>query len=273
MVQSDKRIFSAGKNLHIIELPDRGSDAIWTQALHHSIENVLSGPRMFPIGKVRLYGSRDSSFLSGFDISNLNLPYEKVELLPFSNFSATELRAQVARRFPSGDEMDSYIREGMIIASQMRFASVVSTVDIAILEKQNKVAGIWLGRKPNATQFRFIGGFADPTSDSDEADAAREAEEETNLLVGAIGYIGNANIDDWRYRGEADKIRTRFFAGKVVGSTAGRGPKAKDDIAEIKWIPLKDLAKNPIVSEHGPLKKMFLNWLKTSEGKNFVKNL
>jgi bifunctional NMN adenylyltransferase/nudix hydrolase len=274
MVQADPRLFRAGKRFQIVELPDRGSDAIWSAILHAKIQELTARGQFRTmdfeqVDVIRLYGSRDSSFLKGFDISEVETPYEKVELLPFSNFSATELRSQVANKFPSGTDTDDYIREGMIIASQSRYPIVYSTVDVAIFDVIDGKVGVWLGRKPGATQFRFIGGFTEPTSESDEEDAAREVMEETGLTVHNVTYIGNAKIDDWRYRKTQDKIRTRFFAAKAINSNAC----AADDIEDVRFFPIENLFTSVLVNEHGPLLQMLAKWVATDAGTSFVNNI
>lgn len=279
MIQMDRRIFCQGKNFHILPIKDVGSDKVWAASVQREITKALSGNRLYFVDSIRLYGSRDSSFLRDFtsteitiDRGHPNLDYkvacEKVELLPFSNFSATELRKQVADKYPGG-EQDEAIREGMVIASQMRYPMVVSTVDVALLQKVGGVPCVWLGRKPNSDKYRFIGGFAEPTSQSDEEDALREAEEETGLIADRPAYIGSTLIDDWRFRGEKDQIRTRFFAARVIGGE----PEANDDIAAIKPVPLHMIAHEELVVEHGPLGEMFKNWLKRDGLLYLVENL
>ncbi len=261
MIQSDSRLYTAGRRLIIKPLKDRGDDNLWTEDLENEIKwfaleeaaRQLTGTKI----NIRLYGSRDSSFLTGF-----KKEYEHVNLIPFADFSATEIREQIARRYPSGRESDDAIREGIIFAAYNRFPMVVSTVDNAIFDVQEGQVGVWFGSKPGERKRRLIGGFAEPTSASDEEDAIREAEEETGLVVAAPKYLGNYTIDDWRFRGEVDKIRTRFFATTVVGGE----PKENDDIAEIEFIPLRDLTADKIIQGHQPLIVRLLEWLKTNEG-------
>lgn len=256
MVQSEPRLFIAGKTLIINQINDCGDNGVWSDKLEAEVRKETCAADL-----VRLYGSRDSSFLTAFGDR-----YETVELIPFSDFSATEIRQQTARMYPTGTEADVGVRQGMVIAAHSRYPSVVSTVDVAILESFHGTAGIWLGRKPNSAMFRFIGGFCEPKSLSDEEDAIREAKEETGLIVDDVTYIGNAQIDDWRFRKSCDKIRTRFFAARVRGGIAS----ADDDIAEIRWFSYSEFKMSPIVSEHGALKQMFIDWVeRTSEGLNY----
>lgn len=256
MVQSDPRLFIAGRKLIIMPVYDKGDDKVWSEQVHSLIDLNRTHD-----SHVRLYGSRDSSFLNGF-----RSEYEKVELLPFAEFSATELRGQIAKQYPSGREGDDKIREGLIIASHQRYAAVFSAVDNAILERREGVLGVWMGRKPAQERFRFIGGFTEPTSANDEEDVIREGEEETGLITAAPHYIGNLTVDDWRYRRGKDKIRTRLFATIVVGGK----PVAADDIAELKFVPIEMMPNLEVVCEHKPIMNMFLEWTRSARGVDYI---
>ena len=76
-------------------------------------------------------------------------------------------------------------RAGIVAAQANRFATAYQCVDLAIVDD---VGRILMGRKPNETKWRFIGGFSDPNSPSLEADARREAAEETGVEVDGIKY-------------------------------------------------------------------------------------
>lgn len=99
----------------------------------------------------------------------------------------------------------------------MNFPAVFPTVDI-IIRKDGKLL---LGRKPKQDKFparpghagwRFFGGFADPALDNSYEDAAkREANEESNLVVTKVKYLGSTRIDDPRYRGTEHCIITHLF--------------------------------------------------------------
>jgi bifunctional NMN adenylyltransferase/nudix hydrolase len=127
---------------------------------------------------------------------------------------------------------------------------VMATVDVAIFNED--YTKILLGKKANEDQYRLIGGFADPGSDSYEADARREVREETGLSITDPEYIGSYRIDDWRYRGEPDrKIKTLLFVAKVFSGSA----RAADDIAEVRWFEIDDLhpAADWVIPNHRPL--------------------
>lgn len=262
MIQSDSRLFTAGRKLIILRADDRGDDSVWVESVQRQIRDTIIAQGA--ASTIRLYGSRDSSFLKAFAGF-----YEHVELLPFSEFSASELREQIAKQYPSGRESDDKIREGMIMAAMGKYPMVVSTVDVAIFQRLKGDIGIWLGRKAGCDSFRFFGGYAETTSENDEEDVVREAWEESNFVVGRVSYIGNAKIDDWRYAGEKDSIRTRLFASEV---SMGEG-KAKDDIAAIQWFNLMDVSPTMIVKEHHVLLHKLREWVNSAEGSLYLTKL
>lgn len=263
MILSDNRVLTAGRRLTIRPIKDRGDNEAWCKALQEEVSNIVDVSNSI----LRCYGSRDSTFLSAF--AEAGVEVEQVQILPLQQFSASEEREQISKQFPSGRESDDQVREGMIMAAYSRYAEVKSTVDIIILDRdENRTLGVWLGRKKEQKLFRLIGGYTDPDSNCDEEDAIREAEEETNLIVDDLEYVGNTKVDDYRYRGERDKIRTRLFVGKVVGSTNNEGPRAKDDIEEIKFVTMDEFWKEELVPEHMVLKEMLDKWiLKGNAGK------
>jgi bifunctional NMN adenylyltransferase/nudix hydrolase len=111
-----------------------------------------------------------------------------------------------------------------------------------------------LARKPDEKKWRFIGGFSDPRTSSLEEDAKREVQEEAGIEVEIISYLGSTLIDDWRYRGEQDKIKTALFLAKYIFGK----PEGADDIAEVKWVPIgTGLAKDNIELLHHVLVDMF----------------
>lgn len=229
--------FEARKQMILAEFPnvivsyvkDTKCDKIWSKNLDGLITDLIT-----PNQKVTLYGSRDSfiPYYSG--------RFKTVELHSDKQISATEVREKAAANCINSPEF----RAGVVWSTFNQYPAVISTVDIAIFNED--YSQVLLGRKPNESNFRFIGGFSDTNSISFEADAKREAMEETSLEVSTPEYIGSFNIDDWRYRKDKNKIRTLFFfAKKVYGKE-----KASDDIQEVKWFKLKDLSINDLEKEH-----------------------
>ena len=144
------------------------------------------------------------------------------------------------------DEPIAY-RLGAWHACKAQYPHAYQTVDIALLSEDE--SGIWLGRKDNELEWRFFGGFTDPADASLEDAASRELLEETAIQVSHndLHYISSMRVDDWRYRGQNDKIITAFF---MAHELLGKEPVPCDDIAEIKYFELADITQKLFVPEH-----------------------
>lgn len=215
--------------LTIVSIPDMPSDTDWSKELDKRLREVA------PIGSVTLYGGRDG-FIKYYDGS---FPTEELEQRIF--VSGTEVRKNVSREVKSSVDF----RAGVIYAAYNQYQKVFATVDVAIL----KDGDVLLGKKPNQTAYRFLGGFADPGDDSFEDAAKREVREESGIEVGDVMYLGSAKIDDWRYRNEDDKIITHLFTATYVSGTVA----PKDDISELRFFNLSALKKADLVPEHAVL--------------------
>lgn len=247
--------FEARKQMILAEFPDvnlfyikdQQLDDVWSKRLDEIIQdNTMPGQ------SVVLYGSRDSF------IAHYGGRYPTRELLAERVLSGTAVRKQIAK---SSTRATSDFRAGVIWASQSRFPTAYTTVDIAILESYGSlsdsgatVSRLLLARKSGEKLYRFVGGFSDPQSISFEADAIRETAEETSLEIGDLTYIGSTRIEDWRYRSEPDCIKTMMFVGKYL---FGR-PTPLDDIEELRWFDFDD--RRPLDGEimpaHRPLMAM-----------------
>lgn len=199
-------------DVEISHLRDHKNDYVWSNNLDALISDLAGANQ-----KAILYGSRDS-FIKYY---HGKLPV--LELEAEKQISGTELRAAVAMKaIPSKDW-----RAGAIWQSYNRFPTLYTTVDAAIVSNDSKF--VLLARKPAETKLRFVGGFAEPKSPSFEEDVLREVKEETTLTLKFPLYLGNYQIDDWRYRSGQDRIRTVFYFIKddiEVLKTA----KASDDL-------------------------------------------
>jgi bifunctional NMN adenylyltransferase/nudix hydrolase len=214
---------------------DNPSDTTWTKNL-----DKLIGEQLLPMQTVTLYGSRDS-FLKCYTGK-----FNTCELEATTFISGTEVRRRVCNNYPPTADY----RAGMIAATAYRFPTAFQTVDIAVVNDKGELL---LARKPEEKKWRFIGGFSDPASVSLEEDAKREVQEEAGVEVGNITYLGSTLINDWRYRGEIDKIKTALFVAKYVFGK----PEGADDVAEVKWVSINNLTKNDIVETHHILIDMF----------------
>lgn len=216
-------------------LKDMKSDEAWSVQLDCRVRDFLS-----PSQTAVLYGGRDSfiPYYSGI--------YPVKELVQDGHLSGTEIREQCRQMVRASDDF----RAGVIWASSNRFPNTFPCVDIAIFDDQDRLL---LGKKTDEEYWRFIGGFAEPSSENYEEDAIREAEEETGLTIipSSLEYIGSFKVDDWRYRNDPDKIRTILFAGTTANPVIA---KAADDITEIQWFDRwEDLCELDITPEHQPL--------------------
>ena len=223
-------------NVEIHYINDHPLDNVWSKNL-----DKLIGEQLLPMQTVTLYGSRDS-FLKSYSGK-----YTVCELEATTFISGTEVRRRVSNNYPPTSDY----RAGMIAATAYRYPTAFQWVDIAVVNDKKEVL---IARKPDEKKWRFIGGFSDPRSPSLEADAKREVNEESGVEVDQISYLGSTLIDDWRYRGEQDKIKTALFVAKYIYGK----PEGADDIAEVKWVSIVNgLNKDIIEPLHHVLVDMF----------------
>lgn len=230
----------------IVPLEDSKYDAVWAARLDTLVHALL-----LPCQTACLYGARDS-FLSHY--VGRYATQELVGDKALAGWSGSDQREKL--RLPVRACADW--RAGVIWASQNHWPRVDACVDIGILDTKGDY--MLMGRKPNETAFRFIGGFADPKSPSFEADAGREVLEETGLIVQDITYIGSTIIDDWRYKAEKDKIKTLLFTARAALTASGHAaiPKAADDIEDVEWFKVKAFPIGDLVDTHVVLAEMLM---------------
>jgi len=212
-------ILDAYPDITVLYIKDIHDDELWSQTLDTQIRDIIS-----PTQVAVLYGSRDSF------INHYTGKFPTQELIPERTISGSELRKAVSKKV----KCDPIFREGVIWAASNQYPKTWPTVDVAILDCANK--RVLLGRKPHEEQYRFIGGFVDPTDASLEAAAIREAHEEAgDMELSSMTYISSHQVLDWRYKNEKDKIMTSFFVCNLMFGS----PKPGDDIAEVRWFDLE----------------------------------
>lgn len=208
---------------NVIVLPDHQSDERWIENLENAIDKIAGN------NEVTLYGGRDS-FLKVYKGK-----FKTQEIPEKPDISSTQERLEV---FQGDFKNNKDFRKGLIYASQMRFPTVYSTVDMAAIRNHSKE--VLLGRKPGMKTWCFPGGFVDPKDQSLFAAAKREFKEEVvNLDVTDIQYLDSIRIDDWRYKRTNDGIMTHFFILEV----SKEEPIAGDDLEEARWFTLEDAEK------------------------------
>jgi bifunctional NMN adenylyltransferase/nudix hydrolase len=232
-------------NVVVAYVKDCVSDEVWSRKLDETISDLVS-----PNQTVTLYGSRDSF------IPHYKGRFKTQRLEQRVYVSGSELRREISAKVKASSDF----RAGVIWATANQYAKVHPTVDVAILNE--RADWVLMARKPNETNFRFVGGFA-TTGGTYEQDARREVMEETHCDITDPEYIGSCLIDDWRYRKESDKIKTLFFKAKYVSGS----PKADDDVAELRWWAFSELKEKDVVPEHRPLLRMLYQNLNISAEK------
>jgi bifunctional NMN adenylyltransferase/nudix hydrolase len=231
------------------ELPDTRSDESWSKNLDNLIAQAVPSPASFT-----LYGGRDS-FVPHY--KGKHTPVELTLSVESQKISGTQIR----EKFATTTIESSDFRAGMIYAINQLWPVLLPTVDIAIFTTD--YTEILLGRKESdpVGKYRFIGGHAEKKSPTYEADARKEVFEETTLDSHKMEYIGSALIPDWRYNTPDRGVKTTFFATTVTS----QGATAKDDIAEVKWFKVRELAasggENFIVDTHQVLHTLLLGYL------------
>lgn len=239
--------FEARKQMILQEYPtvtviynhDQKSDEVWSKNLDGVVSDLL-----MPEQTAVLYGSRDSF------IGHYSGRFPTRELTQTTYVSGTEIRNQIAAA-STVNSVD--FRRGAVHAAYGRYRTCFTTVDIAVLSEDGEE--VLLARKKHEDRYRFIGGFSDPKSSTFQADARREVDEEAHIAITDPEFLDSFKIDDWRYRGELDCIKTMFFKAKLL---SGR-PEPDDDIVELQWFDLAAIKPTQIVEEHHALMKCLLD--------------
>lgn len=237
----EKLLKQYAPELMVLPLSDHPSDEAWSKQLDALLQNT------FPQESFILYGSRDCfiPYYSGH--------LQIVALPELGEHSATAIRNENSDKVL--DTID--FRMGINYAYQNTYSKVYPTVDIAVLKDGD--TQVLLGKKHNAPQWRFPGGFSDPADDTFEAAARRELQEECgDIEISTMQYVGSAKIDDWRYRSEDDKIVTVFFKTQWVFGHA----QASDDLKELAWFSVMELnammQQGTIAKEHQVLVNLLI---------------
>lgn len=227
-------------NSEIIGIKDVGiSNKAWSNKLDTSINE------RYPLANVALYGGRDNfskRYLGKYKVIDLTIAIPE-QFSEMGDVSGTHERSETVF---GGPRNSADFRAGVIYAAYQQYPKVFATVDIAILEHRETGWWVILGQRPHNADLRFPGGFTDPTDESYEAAAIREAKEETNMAVFNLEYITSRQVDDWRYPGP-DRIVTTLFATDIFDVNPIEG---LDDLTTPQWYSVDDLDPERITPEH-----------------------
>jgi len=232
---------------------DVGDDLQWSKNLDRQIRRVI-GPNQ----TATLYGSRDS-FLKSYKGN-----YATCELTPTKYISASEIRKAVGIKAKKTQEF----REGIVYAMECQPPRVIPTVDFAIYNPAKQE--VLLVRKSDEHLLRFPGGKVDVEDEALEAACFKEKHQEVGsaITVSGFSYITSAQMNDWRYRGQYDKILTTFFYAEYIDGT----PSPEDaEIAEARWVNVDELRMkftSMVMPVHAPLCIHFGDFL---HNKNILK--
>jgi bifunctional NMN adenylyltransferase/nudix hydrolase len=215
-------------DLFIAPLMDMASAKKWVAVLESRVRES------FPLMTARIYAAPE--IVTMYKDSGGVLPVTEL-----TGPNITKILPAVREKIVNNTDF----RKGVIYATNHTHKKVLSTVDGAIIRGNETL----LGRKHNESAWRFMGGFTEVTSESDEEDLSREAMEETRLKIKPDDwyYLGRVRVNDWRYINSGDVIRTGFY---VTFDFEGE-PVAGDDLAEVRWVSLDaESDEIPLVHEH-----------------------
>ena len=224
----------------ILAIQDQSDNQRWATELDKRIREV------YPHGEVLMYGSRDS-FIPHY--LNGGGKFQTKELEPLGTFAGTDIRKLISEEVKNSKDF----RSGVIYHAYNLYPRVIPTVDIAPLDTDGKK--VLLARKYDESKWRFIGGFVKPEDESVEMAARRVYSKETgsNSESGDYKYITSCQINDWRFRGEDDKLMTTLFTCKYLWGSI----QPSDDISELKWFDISELKSEMFMAEHQKLFSIF----------------
>jgi bifunctional NMN adenylyltransferase/nudix hydrolase len=238
-----EKTFPNAPGLNIKPLDDHPfSHTIWSEQLDTLIRNEYPG--LEPV----IYGARDS-----IADPNCKYPYTgsfKKALLdsPFK-MSGTEFRRAI--EFPHTRDA----RAAIIYDQQYRYNYMFSTADLAIWDRRKDMV-LLTGKNAHSGKLAFMGGHVEKADRNAYDTAVREGGEEIKgIELSTLTLLGNATIDDPRYRGTGDGVLTNFYVASYL-----RGePIAADDVDYVEWVRPSDLIEK-LVPWHAGLGQMFIEY-------------
>ena len=231
-----KMVQSYYPNSVILAIPDQSDNQRWAKELEKRIREV------YQHGEVLMYGSRDS-FIPHY--LNGGGKFKTKELKPLGTFAGTNIRKLISEDVRNSKDF----RSGVIYHAYNQYPRVLPTVDVVIYNEDK--SKILLAKKFDESKFRFIGGFIKPEDDDMEVAAKRIVKNESgsNSEYGDLSFLFSTKIEDWRFRGEVDKIMTSVYSCKYLWGNIS----PSDDIMELKWFQLNEINEEILMNEHKPI--------------------
>jgi len=226
----------------VLPLDDMRDDRLWSDQVDDMISRVVR-----PTETVCIYGSRDS-FIPHYTGKNQTQAMEGTGHF----WSGSEVREKIANK--TGKNAD--FRAGAIYAANGAYPRVIPTVDAAVFTKDGDIVMV---RKNGEDKLRFPGGYVEPGS-TFASTIKREIREEVGDLEVNVSYIGDLEIDDWRYRGNQDIIHTTVFRADILWGGIGRFTDVAE-IAETDIVTQTNLRlgyRESVVPEHHAIVEMLI---------------
>ncbi len=195
----------------------------------------------YPDRSVILYGSRDSF------IPKYTGRYETCEIPAMQNVSGTQVRREIT--FPNTREG----RQAMIYMATNREPIIYRTVDLGIVDRARNRA-LFIKKDVHDGMPSFMGGFDNKKGETDVEAMLRELGEELpGLDIGQPQFLDSVPIDDPRYHGTPDGVKTAFFRAEFLGGDF----TAADDADGHQWITRMAIPGS-VVPWHRPLGELLL---------------
>lgn len=217
-------------NIEIAPLPDHPDDNVWSNEIDKRIRELYAK------GDVILYGGRDS-FVPYYHGQFECLEFEEYG----TNLSGTEERKQLSIEVKASKDF----RHGIIYNSFNQHKKTFPVVNVICYSSLKKE--IYLTRDEYTGKNKILGGFLHNDTSYENA-AIRIIDNSLysfkTLSENDITYFGSQIINDWRYKGEEDKIMSSIFLFNVDKYSIDT--KALD----ITVIKIDEYIDSDIVSEH-----------------------
>lgn len=211
----------------VSSIPDTNDNHIWAKELDKRIREI------YPHGDVLLYGSRDS-FIPYYH-QGLGKFITK-ELDPLGTFTATDVRRLISEEVKNSIDF----RSGVIYHAYNLYPRVIPT--LTLIPFNSDKTKILISKKYNENSWKLISGFILPSDDTIELSGKRILLNKagTNIESENYQYFASMKVEDWRFRGEDDKVMTTIMTCDYLWGQIN----PSDDISEIKWISIKELKKS-----------------------------